>query len=52
MTEDDRPRYSADIAWSEEDAAWVAVCPEFEGVSAIGDTLEEAARELTQPRRR
>ena len=39
-------RYSVDVAWSEEDAAFVAVSPEWEGLSAVGSTAAEAAAEL------
>ncbi len=41
-------KYSVNIIWSDEDAAYIAVSPEFgAGVSAFGSTLAEAARELT-----
>lgn len=42
MTE---PTYSFRVIWSEEDQSFVATCPEFEGVSAFGDTAEDALRE-------
>ncbi|MBU1699808.1 MAG: type II toxin-antitoxin system HicB family antitoxin [Candidatus Eisenbacteria bacterium] len=38
--------YSMRIFWSEPDAMFVAVCPEFETLSALGATQEEASREL------
>ena len=38
--------YSTLLQWSDEDDCWIAVCPELEGVSAFGDTPEEAAHEL------
>ncbi len=46
MSEDRALRYSARIVWSEEDGAFVATCPEFEGISAFGGTSSEAASEL------
>jgi predicted RNase H-like HicB family nuclease len=46
MSEDRGLRYSARIVWSEEDGAFVATCPEFEGISAFGGTRSEAASEL------
>ena len=39
-------RYSADVRWSDEDGAFVAVCPEFAGLSALGPTAGAATREL------
>jgi antitoxin HicB len=36
-------RYSIDIAWSEEDGGYIATVPEFPGLSAFGETWEEAA---------
>ena len=38
-------KYAIQIFWSEEDEAFVAVCREFPGLSAFGDTREEALRE-------
>ena len=38
--------YSTRIHWSPEDHCFVAVCPELEEVSALGDTPEAAAAEL------
>jgi predicted RNase H-like HicB family nuclease len=40
------PAYSMRVFWSEEDAAFVAVCPELRTVSAFGGTYEEAVKEL------
>lgn len=37
--------YSFNIAWSPEDEAFIATCPEFPGLSAFGDTQEEALDE-------
>ncbi len=39
-------RYSCSVQWSERDEAFIAICPELAGVSAFGDTPEEALREL------
>jgi predicted HicB family RNase H-like nuclease len=39
-------RYSADVRWSEEDGAFVAVCTEFGGLSALGPTAGAATQEL------
>ncbi|HTE21175.1 MAG TPA: type II toxin-antitoxin system HicB family antitoxin [Armatimonadota bacterium] len=38
--------YSCTIAWSDADDSFIALCPEFPGVSAFGDTAEQAAAEL------
>jgi predicted RNase H-like HicB family nuclease len=46
MNEDRALRYSARIVWSEEDGAFVATSPEFEGISALGSTASDAASEL------
>lgn len=35
-------KYSFFLAWSEEDDAWVALSQEFPGISAFGDSREEA----------
>lgn len=37
--------YSFRVVWSDEDDAFVAVCPEFEGVSGIGETAADALAE-------
>ena len=42
----DMPGYSQHIAWSPEDEMFVAVCPELDGLMALGKTEERAAREL------
>lgn len=39
-------KYSFEIAWSDEDNAYIACCPEFPGLIAHGDTPEEAVIEL------
>ncbi|HSG09518.1 MAG TPA: toxin-antitoxin system HicB family antitoxin [Longimicrobiales bacterium] len=39
-------RYSADVRWSDEDEAYVAVCPELGGLSTLGDTRQAAVEEL------
>ncbi len=38
-------KYAIQIFWSEEDEAFVAVCREFPGLSAFGETREEALHE-------
>jgi|SRR5215216_5925879 len=38
-------KYPLSIAWSEEDQAYLATCPAFPGLSAFGDTEEEAVTE-------
>jgi predicted RNase H-like HicB family nuclease len=40
-----KDKYTLQIFWSEEDEAFVAVCQEFSGLSAFGETREEALRE-------
>jgi len=42
---DNPVRYSARVAWSDEDEAFVATVPELPGVSGIGPTASEAVRE-------
>jgi predicted RNase H-like HicB family nuclease len=46
MGEGDELRYSLRVAWSPEDSAFVAECPEFEGISALGSSYGEAISEL------
>lgn len=48
MDENATLRYSARVIWSEEDGAFVAVCPEFEGISAFGRSGPEAVHELNE----
>jgi predicted RNase H-like HicB family nuclease len=38
-------KYSFNIAWSDEDQEYVATCPGFPGLSALGETEEEALAE-------
>lgn len=38
--------YSTQVFWSPEDEGYVAVCAEFEGISGVGDSREEAVAEL------
>jgi len=38
-------RYSINIFWSDEDESYIATCPEFPGLSAFGETPEEALAE-------
>lgn len=44
MTVDSGP-YSFRIIWSAEDEAYVATCPEFDGVSGAGKSAEAALKE-------
>ena len=46
MSEVLRPPYSMHVFWSDEDQAYIAVSPEFDGLSAFGTTAERAAAEL------
>lgn len=41
----DMNNYTFNIFWSEEDEAFIATCPDFPGVSAFGDTEEQALAE-------
>lgn len=38
--------YSHRAFWSEPDSSYIAVCPEFPGLSAFGATEEDAVSEL------
>lgn len=38
-------KYSINIIWSDEDDSYIATIPEFNGLSAYGDTPEEAIKE-------
>ncbi|HEV2879705.1 MAG TPA: type II toxin-antitoxin system HicB family antitoxin [Pyrinomonadaceae bacterium] len=38
-------KYSFRVFWSDEDNAYVAICPELPGVSALGDSESKALRE-------
>ena len=38
-------RYAIQIFWSEEDAGFIAVCQEFPGLSAFGETRQKALHE-------
>ena len=38
--------YSTIVQWSDEDEGYIATVPELPGVSAFGETQEEAVREL------
>ena len=42
----DVTRYPAQVFWSEDDKGFIAVAPDLPGCSAIGETQEEALREL------
>lgn len=37
--------YGLEIFWSAEDEGYIATCPDFPGLSAFGETREEAAKE-------
>jgi predicted RNase H-like HicB family nuclease len=39
-------RYSSIVRWSDEDEAYIAVCPELGGISAFGESPGEALAEL------
>jgi len=39
-------RFSRQVFWSVEDGAFVAVCPEFDDLSALGATPAEASAQL------
>jgi predicted RNase H-like HicB family nuclease len=39
-------KYSCTVQWSEQDDAYLAICPELAGVSAFGDSPEKALAEL------
>jgi predicted RNase H-like HicB family nuclease len=38
-------RYSILIRWSDEDAGYIATCPEFGALSGFGETRSDALRE-------
>jgi predicted RNase H-like HicB family nuclease len=38
-------KYALQIFWSEDDEGFIVVCQEFPGLSAFGETREEALRE-------
>jgi predicted RNase H-like HicB family nuclease len=38
-------KYSVQLSWSDEDECYIATIKEFPGLSAFGDTPEEAAHE-------
>lgn len=44
-------KYSLDVRWSDEDEGYIALSPEFPGVSAFGETVEEAVAELQVARK-
>ena len=43
MSSDDK--YSFSVTWSDEDNSYLAICPEFPGLSAFGDDPAEALEE-------
>lgn len=38
-------KYGLNIIWSDEDQAYIATCPEFPGLSAFGESVEDAIAE-------
>jgi predicted RNase H-like HicB family nuclease len=38
--------YGYSVRWSDEDEAFVALCPEFPGLSAFGDSAAEALEQI------
>ena len=42
------PNYSSSLVWSDEDAAYVATCPEFPGLSGIDPDPAKALGELQE----
>jgi predicted RNase H-like HicB family nuclease len=38
-------KYSINVVWSDEDECYIATIPEFSGLSAFGDTQEDAIQE-------
>jgi predicted RNase H-like HicB family nuclease len=38
-------KYTIHIFWSDEDEGFIGICDEFPGLSAFGETREEALRE-------
>lgn len=38
-------KYAIHIFWSDEDDGFIGICDEFPGLSAFGDTREEALKE-------
>ena len=38
-------KYGLNIVWSEEDQGYIATCPEFPGLSAFGESFEDAVAE-------
>jgi len=38
-------KYKFNLAWSDEDEGYIATCPEFVGLSAFGETPEDALAE-------
>lgn len=38
--------YGYSVRWSDEDEAFIALCPEFPGLSAFGETAAEALEQI------
>lgn len=45
-TEDAMGKYSTIVQWSDEDEGYIATVPELPNISAFGETVEAAVREL------
>jgi predicted RNase H-like HicB family nuclease len=41
-----KSKYHINLFWSDEDKSWVADAPDLKSCSALGNTPEEALREL------
>jgi predicted RNase H-like HicB family nuclease len=41
-----KSKYHINLFWSDEDKAWIADAPDLKSCSALGDTPEDALREL------
>lgn len=44
-------KYSASVQWSEEDDGYIASVPELPGLSAFGETVEKAIKELNKAKK-
>lgn len=40
------PHYPLEVFWDEGSAAFICIAPDLPGCSAVGDTPEEAVREI------
>lgn len=39
-------KYPLEIFWSDEDEAYICIAPDLPGCSAVGDTPQDAVREM------